>query len=117
MKSIFVDPDSWDLSVDTDGNIAVASDRYRMLQDACTAIRTFLAECWYDTTLGIPYWDEVFTGVAPPLEVIKARMVAAALTVPGIVGAQVFITSIDGRTLSGQVQVTDKDGVIAAASF
>lgn len=116
-SSIFVNPQTWDLDVDTSGNIAVASDRYRMVQDVSTACRTFLGECWYDTTKGVPYWSDIFTGVMPPLELIKARLVEAALTVPGVVGAQVFITSIDGRQISGQIQITDTEGVIAAAVF
>ena len=44
----------WDLCVDTSGNIALATEPYAIAQDVASACKTFLGECWYDTTYGIP---------------------------------------------------------------
>ena len=115
MKTLYLDSAAWDLTLDSSGNIAAATEPYRLAQDAASAIRTFAGECWYDQTVGVPYWTQVL-GKMPPLELIKAKFVEAALTVPGVVAAQVFITTA-GRTVSGQVQVTDSSGAVTAAGF
>ena len=109
-QTLLLDTVEWDLLIDTNGNIAVASDPYSLAQDAASAIRTFLGEVWYDTQLGIPYFQTIL-GQTPPLSYIKAKLVAAALTVPGVTDAQCFISSISGRTLKGQVQINGGTGV------
>jgi len=116
LKTIYLDRDSWDLELDAAGNIAAASAPYQLAQDAASAIRTFANECIYDTTIGVPYWSEII-GHAPPLELLKARIVEAAMTVPGVVAAQVFLTDVSDRKVSGQVQIIDTAGVISAAGF
>lgn len=114
--TLLLDIAAWDLVLTVAGNIAVASAPYALAQDAASAIKTFQSEVYYDTTLGVPYWTSIL-GTLPPLALIKAKFVAAALTVPGVVSAQVFITSIVDRTLNGQVQIVDTNGNTAAAAF
>jgi hypothetical protein len=116
MKSLLLDVTAWDLIADAAGNIAVASDPYSQAQDAASAIRLFFGELWYDTTLGVPYWQSIL-GKAPNVPYMKARFVAAALTVPGVVSATCFISSISGRKVTGQVQITNTLGQTAAAAF
>ena len=116
MDTILLDTVAWDLVVDADGNIAVASNPYSLAQDAASAIRLFQGELWFDTTLGVPYFQDIL-GKTPPLSLIKAKFVEAAKTVPGVVEAVCFITGITDRRLTGQVQITDTFGVISAASF
>jgi hypothetical protein len=116
MKSLYLDPQTWDLALDSSRSIAIADEPYRLAQDAACAVRTFAQEVYYDTTQGVPYWQDVL-GKFPSLSVVKADLVAAAMTVPGVVSAQVFVTGVSGRTLSGQIQVTDANGVTTAASF
>lgn len=113
--TLLLDRTTWDLVVDVDGNIAVATDPYSMAQDAASAIRLFQGELWYDTTKGIPYWAGII-GRLPPLTLVKAKFVAAALTVPGVVAARCFISSFKNRVLTGQVQIYDDAGKIIAAS-
>lgn len=116
MKTILLDTVTLDLVLDAGGNIALASDPYSVAQDAASAIRTFLGECWYDTTLGVPFFQS-FLGRPPNVSLMKAKFSAAALTVPGVVSASVFITSVAGRRVTGQVQVTTDDGTTTAAAF
>lgn len=117
MKTLLLSPVSWDLMIDVDGNIAVADDPYALAQDAASAIRLFLGTLWYDTTQGIPYFSELF-GQPPNVTLMKAKFAAAALTVPGVVTATVVITSIVGRNVSGQVQVTSStSSAVAVANF
>ncbi len=120
MDTLYLDPVVWDLALDSAGNIAMASVPYALAQDAASAIRTFLGEVWYDTELGVPYFQGVF-GVTPvpSIPILKALLIAAAKTVPGVVDAKVFIQVYDlsARLVTGQVQVTDKDGVLSAVPF
>ena len=116
MQTLLLDPAEWDLTVDANSNIAVASNPYSLAQDAASQCRLFKGELWYDTTQGIPYWQEIL-GKLPPVSLIKAELVAAAELVPGVVAAQCFISSIANRQVTGQVQVLDSSGSVVAASF
>lgn len=116
MRSLLLDVSSWDLVVDAAGNIAVCEDPYAIAQDAACAIRLFQGELWYATNLGIPYWTTIL-GQFPSIPYLKSQFVAAALTVPGAVAAVCFISSIEGRKVSGEVQITTTSGQTARATF
>ncbi|MGN6775004.1 hypothetical protein [Rhizobium sp.] len=116
MQTLLLDQELWDLTVDTAGNIAVASNPYSQAQDAASAIRTFEGEVFYDTTLGIPYFTQIL-GYAPPTSLMKAYFNSSALTVPGVTKAQTFITSWQDRVLQGQVQIQNEDGQVSATGF
>ena len=114
--TLYLNPSNWDLTLDAAGNIAMATAPYQLAQDVACALKTFQSECYYDTTLGVPYWTEVL-GHNPALVLIKALFVKAALTVPNVIAAKVYITDITKRKVSGQVHVTDSAGVVTAANF
>lgn len=114
--TLLLDTVAWDLVLDTNGNIALASEPYSIAQDAASAIRLFQGELWYDTTQGVPYFSEIL-GKLPPIPLMKALFVAAAKTAPGVVSAVCFLTSITDRKVTGQIQIADENGQTAAASF
>lgn len=116
MDTLYLDPLTWDFALDASGNLALANAPYALAQDAASAIRTFLGECYYDTTQGIPYFTQLL-GERPSIPLMKAQFVAAAMTVPGIVSATVYISAITDRQVTGQVQVTDATGTVTAAGF
>ncbi len=101
--------DAWDLCLDAAGNIAMATPPYSRAQSVANACRLFLGEMWYDTTKGVPYFEEIL-GHAPPASVFERYMVQAALTVPGVVEASCTITGVNGRVLTGQITFTGADG-------
>lgn len=105
MDTLLLDQKTWDLTLDAGGNIALATDPYSIAQSVASAVRTFLGEVWYDTALGVSYFQSIL-GFLPPLELLKAQLVAAALTVPEVTAAKVFISALKGRQLTGQIQVT-----------
>jgi hypothetical protein len=105
-NTLLLDADLWDLCADANGNIAQAAPPYAIAQDVASAIKTFLGEVWYNTTLGIPYFSQIL-GKTPPASVFKAQMVRAALTVPGVVSAVCVISSFQNGTVTGQVTFTD----------
>lgn len=117
MDTLLLDQALWDLVLDVNGNIAVASNPYSLAQDAASAIKTFLGEVYFDTTIGIPYMSEIL-GRSPPLALLKSRLQVAALTVPDVASADVFITSLLNRELTGQVQVRSAaTGQLSVATF
>jgi hypothetical protein len=116
-STILLDTAAWDLVLDAAGNIAVASEPYALAQDAASAIKTFLGECYFDTTVGVP-WLQQILGKAPSLALLKAQLVAAAETVPDVASAKVFISAFSNRQVTGQVQTTSAaTGQTSAASF
>jgi len=108
--------DSWDLSLDVAGNIALAPSPLNFAQDAASAIRLFLGEYFWDTTIGVPYLKEIL-GKRLILPLLKETLVNAALTVPDVASAAVFISSFSNRVLAGQVQVISSSGQLGAANF
>lgn len=116
MRTLLLDQTTWDLVLDVSGNIAAATEPYQLAQDAASAIRVFSGEQWFNTTLGVPYFQS-FLGKPPNISLIKQKFIGQALTVPGVVSAKVFIDSVADRRVTGQVQVTDVNGDITAAAF
>lgn len=114
-NTMLLDIDTWDHVVDASGNWAIAGPPYSQAQDASSAIRTWLGEVYYNTTIGVPY-DSIF-GKVPNIPLLKSYLVAAAKTVPGVTSAVVYISSIVGRNVSGQVQITNENGQTATAAF
>lgn len=116
MNTLLLDRTAWDLVLDANGNIAMASDPYSIAQDVASAVRTFLGECWYDTTQGLPYWSDIL-GKYPPLPFVKQKIVEAALTVPEVVEAKVVFVDFTGRQLTGQIQIIDVNGQSQGVTF
>lgn len=118
MKTLLLDISRWDLCLDSGRNIAVAQAPYQLAQDVASAIKTFLAEVWYDNTLGVDYFGRVL-GHTPPLALLQALLVKAALTVPGVVSAQAVISSFSRstRTVVGQVLFVDSSGKTGRVSL
>lgn len=116
-STLLLNPATWDLTLDADGNIATADEPYSLAQDAASAIMTYLGECYWDTTVGVPWLTQIL-GQRPSLALLKQQLVDAALTVPDVASAQVFISGFSNRQVSGQVQVISANtGQIAAANF
>lgn len=111
--TLLLDRSSWDLCVDASGNIALAAEPYAQSQDVSSACQLVLGELYYDVTKGVPYFSQIL-GKRPPLALLKAKLVQAALTVSGVIGARVYLTSI-GRAIRGQVQFQTATGSGVAA--
>jgi hypothetical protein len=116
--TLLLDRNTWDLCLDAAGNLAIASDPYSIIQDVASACRTFLGEVWYDTTLGIPYKQNILgKSPPPPLAYLKAQLVNAALTVPEVESAVCYIASNANREVTGQIQVTMTSGSVGVFAF
>lgn len=124
-STLLLSVSGWDLTLDNNLNIAIAPEPYALAQDAASAIQTYLNEVYWDTTIGVPWLQQILgppPGMRspPPLALIKQVLVAAAISANvDISSAQVFISSLNpvNRVCSGQVQVVSVSGSVAAASF
>ncbi|WP_156965856.1 hypothetical protein [Paraburkholderia bannensis] len=110
ITTLLLDRTRWDLCLDASGNIALASAPYAVAQDVASAVRTFLGEVWFETTQGVPYWQDIL-GKFSPLSIVKKDIVNAAMTVQTVTSARCFITgfSYASRVLTGQVQAYTAD--------
>ena len=116
-STLLLDRGTWDLVLDSSGNIAVAASPYALAQDAASAIMAYQGEVPFDTTQGVPYRTQIW-GKMPSVSTLKSLFVNAALTVPGVASAQCFITSTSGRNIGGQIQVvSNATGQVSAANF
>lgn len=116
MNTLLLTVDQWDLCLDANGNIAVASDPYSVAQDVASACRTFLGDVWYNQAAGIPYFGQIL-GQLPPLALIKQWLISQALQVPGVTNPVVYLSQLNERTLSGQIQFMDSNGQTQVVSF
>jgi hypothetical protein len=109
-STLLLDKQTWDLTTDAFGNIAMDSTRYAIAQDVASAVKTVQGELFYDTSVGIPYYDQVLGQNFVP-QLVKALFEQAALTVPGVVEAEATIFLSDTRELTGKIVVIDENGI------
>lgn len=101
-------PDTWDLALDTSGNIATATDVYQQAQDIASAGRTFVGDLYYDTEEGIPYFQGILGTKGFPLALYKMHLEDAAKSVPGVVSAQAELGLNANRQATGYIAFTNE---------
>src|ERR1700743_3153508 len=111
-STLLLDVGTWDLTLDAFGNIALAAPPYALAQDVASTCRTVLGEVYYDDTLGVDYFGQLF-GKAPPAAGFQEQFVSAAESVAGVVTATCIIESYSAasREAIGQVQFIDVNGI------
>ena len=113
MNSLLLDTVAWDLCADASHNIAMASDPYSIIQDVASVCRLFAGELWFDTTRGIPYLSQIFKEDYP-IGLLKEDLIAAAVTVPEVDSAIVYLDDISNRGITGQIQCVTSFGTLLA---
>lgn len=116
LKTILLDPVTWDMLIDINGNIAVAEPPYSLAQDVASACSTFKGELLYDVDTGIPYFEDVL-GQNIPLSLYAGYLERAALTVPGVVSAQADLVINSDRTITGTLNFIDESGALNNVQF
>ena len=116
MDTLLLDTVAWDLVLDASGNIAKATHPYSIAQDVASAVKLFAGELWYDTTQGIPYFDQIL-GHNPTVSYMTSAIEGAAMTVPDVVSASSQLAAQDGRALTGQIQIIDTTGASNNVQF
>lgn len=111
-KTLYLDPESWDLQVDAAGSIALAAEPYSTAQSVACACRLWRGEAPFNAERGIPY-DAQILGQLPPQRVLASWYETEAASVPTVASAVALLQfDRDSRALGGQIQCTLTDGTV-----
>ena len=117
MSTLLLDRTTWDLCLDASNNIAVAEVPYAVAQDVATMCRLFQGDCYYDQTLGLPYFAQIL-GQTPSVALLKSLYAQQALLVPTVATVQPSFDGINSqRQLVGTIAFTTSDGVPLTVSL
>lgn len=108
--TLYLQPDSWDITLDSSGRIARSTQAYAIAQNVANAVRLFTGEAFFAMDEGIPHFDIELGKTRPALSVLRARMREAALNVEGVLDAQITLDDVQDRKLTGEILLTVADG-------
>lgn len=108
--TLYLQPDSWDITLDSSGRIARSTQAYAIAQNVANAVRLFTGEAFFAMDEGIPHFDIELGKARPALSVLRARMREAALNVEGVLDAQITLDDVQDRKLTGEILLTVADG-------
>lgn len=105
MKTLKLDNDSWDLSVDELGNIATVTGDRRLAQDVASSVRVWEGELPFDVSRGINYGnpDEIAS-------TLNYEMNKQARLVNGVMDSYVVFDKLTDRKLNATIYVTNEIG-------
>ena len=108
--TLYLQPDTWDITLDSSGRIARSVQAYAIAQNVANAVRLFTGEAFFAMDEGIPHFDIELGKTRPALSVLRARMREAALNVAGVLDAQITLDDVQERKLRGEILLTVADG-------
>lgn len=111
MRTLFLMPATWDLALDSSGNLAIATDEYQQAQDIATSCRVFYGDDFYNKTDGIPYVESILGQSNFPLALYQQHLHDRAMLVPEIVSVEVRLNEVKNRVLSGSIIFTNENGI------
>lgn len=116
MSTYQLDPNTWDLVIDQFGNFAQIDGPAAQAQDVASEVQTYLGECWYDITRGMPYFQSIW-GQRPSGSFLRANIERCALRIDGITGCTVVSLKVEKRVLTGNIVVTNITGKTIPVNF
>lgn len=105
MKTLPLTISTWDLVLDGSGNLTLTDDDYSIAQDVASAVKTFMGEAWYNTGLGMPYFQTIL-GQNPPASLVSAKIKGQALTIVDVTSVKTLALRLNKRVLTGTIVVT-----------
>lgn len=109
MSTLFLNPETWDLAIDSLGNIAVAGRPYAIAQDVASACMLWRGEAIYNVTLGMPYKEDIL-GYRPPATLLASWFRREAMRIDHVVEANVTINlDSNTRVLGGSITIRTDD--------
>lgn len=116
MRTLTLDLETWDIGVDSAGQIAVSSGSYAIAQDVANACRLFTDDAYYDPTRGVPHFS-IELGRIPNAAMLRQKLRQAALSVEGVADAKIEQLTINDRVLTGDIRLTLTTGETANVAF
>ncbi len=110
--NLSISDSSGDLVVDK-GQLVLVEEREELEQHLAQRLRTFLGEWFLDTTIGIPYFDDILVK-QPNVNVVDTLFIDEILGTPGIIRLLEFNSDLtsDTRQLSIDFIAESVDGII-----
>lgn len=110
METLYLTPNNWDLTLDVNGNIAIASSIYAIAQDIASACRVFKQDLYFNQERGIPYLERILGKSGYPLALYKDQLEKTALTVHGVEEAKAIISTSNNRIIIGRIEFKTSTG-------
>ena len=109
-RSLYLDPDTWDLELDANGSLRTVTNPYAIAQDVACACKTILGECIFDTTIGIPYFEQVL-GRPVTTSLVISYLQQEATRLDTVKSATVtLVPDRATRKTTGYITITDTNG-------
>lgn len=109
--------DSWDITLNSDGKIKVATDAYAIAQNASNAVRLFRNDAYFNASKGIPHFDIELGHSRAAVPVIESHMKKAMLAVEGVADAVAVLEVDKDRVAGGSAYITLQSGESAEISL
>lgn len=109
-SSLYLDPDTWDIELNSSNNLSMVGNPYACAQDVATACSTFRGECIYQTGIGVPYNEQIL-GHNPGTGSIQTWLENEALRLPYIADVSATIVTGEARAATGVILVIDRNGI------
>ena len=109
--------DSWDITLNSDGKIKVATDAYAIAQNASNAVRLFKNDAYFNASKGIPHFDIELGHSRAAVPVIESQMKKAMLAVEGVADAVAVLKIDKDRVAGGSAYITLQSGENAEISL
>lgn len=116
-RTLFLMPDTWDLALDVDGNIASATSTYQRAQDIASACRVFRNDMYFNQNEGIPYNESILGRNTYPIGLYQSELQKASMSVDGVVSVNIKLNPIQDRKLTGMIEFTDVDNNTATVGL
>ncbi|KER03409.1 MULTISPECIES: hypothetical protein [Photorhabdus] len=110
MRTLFLMPATWDLTLDAAGNLAIASDQYARAQSVANKCRVFLSDMYYSQDDGIPYLEQILGKNRYSLAMYRKYLEDAAMSVDGVISANAELSTANDRIVKGRIIFIDVDG-------
>jgi len=111
MNTLTLD-ENWDLSLNADGNIEIATGDYAIAQNCANAVRLFTNEAFFDRQKGIPHFSiELGSSVMASMAVFKNAIREACLGVDGTTDCEIILNhNKENRLEGGQISLETVNG-------
>ncbi len=107
-SSLYLNPDTWDLQLDGNGDLQITANPYAIAQDVATACLTFRKECYYNSSLGVPFFqdDNRILGIGE----LQYYYEEEAKSIKTVAAARcTLVTEGASRAFRGVITVTDNN--------
>lgn len=110
-RTLYLDPDKWDITLNKNGDIVTASHLYADAQNVANAIRLFTKDAFLAQNKGVPHFD-LDLGRMPAFSAVRSVYRKNARAVENIRDAVIQNLRVDNdtRALTGIIIATTEDG-------